>query len=263
MRTAATMTFDDAKQRFSNRVADYARYRPGYPSGMVQLLREECGLLPEHVVADIGSGTGLLTKLFLDFGNRVFGVEPNSEMRSAGESFLQQYANFQSVNGSAEATTLAAHSVEFIAAGQAFHWFKPAAARVEFQRILKPGSWVVIAWNDRRLDETPFAREYENLLRRFGTDYTSVRDAYPEAQTIRDFLNDGRLGSRDLPNHQIFDWQGLCGRLLSSSYAPKEGHPNFAPMMAELQRMFSANQHDGRIRMDYLTRVYFGQFDRN
>jgi SAM-dependent methyltransferase len=257
------MQFDDAKQRFSNRVADYARYRPGYPSGVVQLLREECGLRPEHAVADIGSGTGLLTKLFLDSGNRVFGVEPNADMRAAGEEFLKQYPNFQSVDGAAEATILAAHSVEFIAAGQAFHWFNPAATRAEFQRILKHGGWIVIAWNDRRLDETPFSREYENLLRRFGTDYTSVRDAYPEAQTIRGFLNDGRLGSRDLPNHQVFDWQGLRGRLLSSSYAPKEDHPNFTPMMAELQRLFSAHQHDGQIRMDYFTRVYFGQFDRN
>ena len=257
------MQFADAKQRFSGRVADYARYRPGYPPGVVQLLREQCGLQPEHIVADIGSGTGLFAKLFLDHGNRVFGAEPNPEMRAAGEAFLQQYANFQSVNGSAEATTLPAHSVDFITAGQAFHWFQPVGARAEFQRILKPGGWVVIAWNDRRLDESQFAREYEALLQRFSTDYKSVRDAYPEAQTIRDFLNDGRLGTRDLPNHQVFDWKGLCGRLQSSSYAPKEGCPNFAPMMAELQRLFSANQHDGRVRMDYFTRVYFGQFDRN
>jgi SAM-dependent methyltransferase len=255
--------FADAKQRFSNRVADYARYRPGYPSGVVQLLREECGLRPEHVIADVGSGTGLLSKLFLYHGNRVYGVEPNSEMRAAGEAFLQQHANFQSVSGSAEATNLAAHSVEFITAGQAFHWFQPVAARAEFQRILKPGGWIVIAWNDRRMDETPFAREYEALLQRFGTDYKSVRDAYPEAQTIHEFLNDGGLGTRDLPNHQILDWEGLSGRLGSSSYAPKEDHPNFAPMMAELRRLFTANQRDGRVRMDYFTRVYFGQFDRN
>ena len=256
------MTFADAKQRFSNRVADYARYRPSYPCGVVQLLREECGLRPKHTIADIGSGTGLLSKLFLDHGNPVFGVEPNPEMRAAGEAFLQQYANFRSVSGSAEATTLSARSVEFITAGQAFHWFQPVATRAEFQRILKPGGWVVIAWNDRRMDETPFASEYEALLQRFGIDYKTVRDAYPEAQTIREFLNDGGLGSRDLPNHQILDGESLCGRLRSSSFAPKEGHPNFEPMMAELQRLFSANQRDGRVRMDYFTRVYFGQFDR-
>lgn len=257
------MTFADAKQRFSNRVADYARYRPSYPSGVVQLLREQCGLRPESVIADIGSGTGLFSKLFLDHGNRVYGVEPNAGMRASGEEFLRGNTNFTNINGSAEATTLAAHSVEFITAGQAFHWFQPAAARVEFQRILKPGGWVVIAWNDRRIDETPFAREYEALLQRFGLDYKNVRDAYPEAQTIREFLHDVGLGSRDLPNHQIFDWEGLCGRLWSSSYAPKEGHPNFAPMMAELQRLFSANQREGHVRMDYFTRVKFGQFDRN
>ena len=257
------MTFADAKQRFSNRVADYARYRPGYPSGVLPLLREECGLRPEHVIADVGSGTGLLAKLFLEHGNRVFGVEPNAEMRAAGEAFLQQHANFHSVSGSAEATTLAARSVDFITAGQAFHWFQPVAAREDFQRVLKPGGWVVIAWNDRRLEESLFARKYELLLQRFGTDYKSVRDAYPEEQTIREFLNDARLDRRDLPNHQVFDWEGLCGRLWSSSYAPKEGHANFAPMMAELQRLFSASQRDGRVRMDYFTRVYFGQFDRN
>ncbi len=257
------MTFVDAKQRFSTRVADYARYRPSYPPGVVQLLCDECGLRPEHVVADIGSGTGLLSKLFLDHGNCVHGVEPNAEMRVAGESFLRQYANSHSVSGSAESTTLGAQNIDFITAGQAFHWFQPVAARAEFQRILKPGGWVVIAWNDRRMDETPFSREYEALLQRFGADYKSVRDAYPEAKTIRDFLNDGRLGTRDLTNHQVFDWEGLCGRLRSGSYAPKEGHPSFAPMMAELQRLFSANQRDGRVRMDYYTRVYFGQFDRN
>jgi len=253
------MQFADAKQGFSSRVADYARYRPSYPREVVQLLREECGLRPEHVIADIGSGTGLLSKLFLDHGNRVFGVEPNPGMRAAGEEFLREYANFVSVNGFAEETSLATASVDFLTAGQAFHWFQPAAARAEFQRILKPGGWVVIAWNDRCLDGSLFAREYESLLKRFGTDYEMVREAYPEALTIREFLNDGKLGSRDLPNHQVFDWERLCGRLWSSSYAPKEGHPNFAPMMAELQRLFAAYRRDGRVRMDYYTRIYSGQ----
>ena len=161
------MTFTDAKQRFSNRVADYIRYRPGYPSTCLDLLREECGLQPAHVVADIGSGTGLLSKLFLDNGNRVFGVEPNAEMRSAGEEYLQEYANFSSVNGSAEETTLPSQSIDFITAGQAFHWFEPAKAKREFQRILKPGGWVVVVWNERRIFESRFGKEYEKLLGRF------------------------------------------------------------------------------------------------
>src|SRR5215469_16795520 len=145
------MTFADAKQRFSNRVTDYARYRPSYPPELLDLLRMECGLQHEQNIADIGSGTGLLTKLFLENGNRVFGVEPNGEMRSAGEEVLRGYPNFTSIDGSAEATTLADSSVDFISAGQAFHWFDVELARGEFRRILKPGGWVVIVWQDRRM----------------------------------------------------------------------------------------------------------------
>src|SRR6516162_11297945 len=106
------MTFADAKQRFSNRVADYTRYRPSYPPALLDLLAKECALRPDHVIADIGSGTGLLSKLFLDHGNRVNGVEPNAEMRAGGEEFLRVYANFTSVDGAAEATTLADRAVD-------------------------------------------------------------------------------------------------------------------------------------------------------
>src|ERR1700675_1047450 len=132
------MAFADAKQRFSNRVVDYVRYRPGYPAALLDLLRAECGFSSNHLVADVGSGTALLTKLFLENGNRVFGVEPNQEMRQAGEEFLKSFPKFTSVAGSAEATTIGDASVDFVTAGQAFHWFDPRAARREFIRILKP-----------------------------------------------------------------------------------------------------------------------------
>jgi SAM-dependent methyltransferase len=251
------MTFGDAKQRFSNRVADYVRYRPSYPSELLNLLRAECGLRPGHVIADIGSGTGLLSELFLKNGNRVYGVEPNEAMRRAGEEYLASYDGFSSIEGSAEATTLEDASVDFVAAGQAFHWFEPDAARREFARILKPTGWVVIAWNDRRMEEFPFTRAYEELLERFGTDYKNVKDSYPEAERIRTFLS--TFTERDLPNYQLLDWEGLSGRLRSSSFTPTEGHPNFAPMMEDLRRIFDANQQDGQVRMDYFMRVYYGR----
>jgi SAM-dependent methyltransferase len=253
------MTFADAKQRFSNRVADYVRYRPGYTAALLDLLRAECGLRSQHVVADVGSGTGLLSKLFLENGNRVFGVEPNQEMRQAGEEFLRSFPEFTSVTGSAEATTLGDASVDFITAGQAFHWFDPQAARREFLRILKPGGWAVIAWHDRRMEEAQLTREYEGLLETFGIDYKRVKDAYPESKDIGDFFAGGVFSARDLPNNQILDWEGFRGRLRSSSFAPTEGHPNYAPMMAELERIFHVHQQNGRVRMEYFTRVYFGQ----
>jgi ubiquinone/menaquinone biosynthesis C-methylase UbiE len=254
------MTFADAKQRFSSRVADYVRYRPGYPAALLDLLRDECGMRGEEscVIADIGSGTGLLTELFLRQGNRVYGVEPNQEMREAGEGYLSEYKKFVSVPGAAEATTLADGSVNFVIAGQAFHWFEPTAARREFVRVLAPGGWAVVASNDRRMD-TPFARDYEAMLQRYGTDYGRVREAYPQAATIKEFFGEVRFGERELSNSQMFDWEGLTGRLRSSSYAPTEGHAKYAPMMAELKRIFGAHQEDGRLRMEYQTIIYFGQ----
>jgi len=253
------MAFADAKQRFSNRVADYVRYRPGYPPALLDLLRAECGFNPGHVIADVGSGTGLLTKLFLENGNRVFGVEPNQEMRQAGDEYLQSFLKFRSVAGSAEATALGDASADFITAGQAFHWFDPQAARREFSRILKPNGWVVITWNDRRMEEAQLTREYEELLERFGIDYKRVKDAYPESEDIRSFLGAGVFSARDLPNQQILDWEGFRGRLRSSSFAPTEGHPNYAPMMSELERIYRTHERNGSVCMEYFTRVYFGQ----
>ncbi len=182
------MTFADAKQRFSNRAADYVRYRPGYPPELLDVLRKECDLRPGHVIADIGSGTGFLSELFLKNGNAVFGVEPNREMREAGELHLQSYRAFVSVEGSAEATTLPEACADFVAAGQAFHWFEPEKTRAEFRRILRPQGWVVAIWNFREM-ETPFARAYEEILVKYGTDYTRVRDSYPQSHDVQSFFS--------------------------------------------------------------------------
>jgi ubiquinone/menaquinone biosynthesis C-methylase UbiE len=253
------MPFADAKQRFSNRVTDYARYRPGYPSALIDLITKECGLRSDHVIADVASGTGLLTKLFLVHGNRVYGIEPNAEMRAGGEDFLRGYSNFTNINGSAEATTLADSSVDFVTVGQAFHWFDVAGAQREFRRVLKPDGWAVVIWQDRRMDETPFAREYESVLVRFGIDYKSVKDTYPETEKMRNFFEYGTFQTHDLPNHQDFDWEGLRGRLRSSSYTPTQTHPNYAPMIVELRRIFDTYQQNGSVRMEYFARVYFGK----
>jgi len=255
------MPFSDAKQRFSNRVADYVRYRPGYPQELLPLLQGWCGLRPGHSIADIGSGTGLLSRIFLEFGNQVYGVEPNSEMRAAGEAFLRSYPKFTSVAGSAEATTLPSDSVDFVTAGQAFHWFQLSAAREEFHRILKAHGRVIIIWNERLIDDTAFLREYEALLLRFGTDYSKVSESYPRAEQMLEFFHPNEFTSHALPNFQEFDFEGLTGRLRSSSYAPAPGHPQFEPMMQELRRIFDAYHQNGVVRMEYRTRVYAGPLD--
>jgi len=255
------MTFADSKQRFSTRVADYIRYRPSYPSAIRDVLRTECGLRPGHVIADIGSGTGFLSELFLKNGNRVFGVEPNEAMRQAGEEYLASFDGLTSVNGSAEATTLDDSSVDFVTTGQAFHWFDQNAARREFTRVLKPNGWVVVIWNERLTDANPFVREYEDLLRKFGTDYASVKESYPNEQHMLEFFGSNAYASRSLPNFQEFDFEGLAGRLRSSSFIPAPDALNFAPMMAELQRIFDAHNQAGRVRLEYSTRIYFGRLN--
>jgi SAM-dependent methyltransferase len=255
------MTFTDSKERFSARVADYLRYRPSYPAAVIELVRGECGLRPGHVIADVGSGTGFLSELFLKNGNRVYGVEPNEAMRQAGEEFLASFDGFTSVNGSAEATTLHDASVDFVATGQAFHWFDPNTSRREFGRILKPGGWVVVIWNERLTDTTPFLRDYELLLREFCTDYTRVTENYPRPEQMQNFYGGNAFREHDLPNAQDFDFDGVSGRLRSSSYSPAANHPKFAPMMTALEEIFHKHAREGRVRMDYLTRLYFGRLD--
>jgi SAM-dependent methyltransferase len=255
------MRFLDAKQRFSNRVADYVRYRPGYPPEILPLLQHWCGLRPEHSIADIGSGTGFLSKVFLDFGNRVYGVEPNTEMRVAGEEILRSYPKFTSVAGSAEAATLPSDSVDFVTAGQAFHWFQQPAAREEFHRILKAQGRAIIVWNERLIGDTAFLRDYEALLLRFGTDYAKVSESYPRVAQMLRFFHPNEFTSHALPYFQEFDYEGLSGRLRSSSYAPAPSHPQCEPMLAELRRIFDQHHQNGVVHMEYRTRVYTGKLD--
>ena len=245
-------------ERFSSRVENYIQYRPGYPAEIVSLLSTECGLSPQSIIADVGSGTGKLSEIFLQNGNAVIGIEPNTGMRSAAENVLSKYPNFRSINAAAEATTLQDNSVDFVTAGQAFHWFDPKKARAEFARILKPEGWAVLIWNLRLVDTTPFLRQYEGLLLKYGTDYEQVRHENA-APAVRDFFSPSGPVLRSFPNSQIFDFEGLMGRVQSSSYTPEPGHPSFVSMMTELRQIFDRHESDGTVSFDYDTQVFFGR----
>lgn len=246
----------DATTRFSNRVADYVRYRPSYPRALLDYLARECDLTPESVIADVGSGTGLLSRLFLDNGNQVFGVEPNAEMRAAADELLAGFPAFVSVPARAEATTLADASVDFVVAGQAFHWFDQQAARREFQRILRPSGWIVLVWNDRQTDTTSFLREYERLLRAYATDYAVVNHKEVGLPALQRVFGDG-IQRLVFDNVQRFDLNGVTGRLMSSSYAPLPGHPNHEPLMAGLRAAFDRYNEDGLVEFLYTTELYW------
>lgn len=252
------MPASNATSRFSDRVENYVRYRPGYPAEALRALQAECGLERAHVIADVASGTGIWTRMLLENGNEVIGVEPNAEMREAGERLLAGFPKFKSVAGTAEATRLAFQSVDFVTVAQAAHWFDREGARREFSRILKPGGWLVLLWNERLTDSTPFLRDYENLPLVYGIDYEQVRHERT-TDSVNEFFDPLPYQERVFPNRQEFDYAGLEGRLLSSSYAPGPGHPKHEPMIAELRRLFQAGATGGRVSFEYKTRVYFGR----
>lgn len=252
------MPASNATNRFSDRVENYVRYRPGYPPEAVRILKDACGLTSHHAIADLASGTGIWTRLLLENGNKVFSVEPNPEMRQAGERILAGFPQFTSIGGTAEATTLPDASVDFVTAAQAAHWFDRPRARREFTRILKTGGRLVLLWNERVTDSTPFLHAYEQLLLDFGTDYRDVRHERT-TDAVNEFFDPAPYAEHVFPNRQEFDYEGLEGRLLSSSYAPGPGHPKHRAMLEELRRIYETYASAGRVAFDYNTRVYFGR----
>jgi len=249
---------EDPTQRFTSRAEAYAQYRPHYPPEVLDILREECGLTAERVVADIGSGTGLLAVLFLGHGNQVFGVEPNDAMRQAGEAFLRDYPRFASLPGRAEETGLPAASVDFIVAGQAFHWFEPERTRPEFVRILQPDGWLVLVRNRRRPDPGQLGQAVQELMERCGSRLEVTRRRKSD-EAVGAFYGPGGCSLRVCDNRQVLDWPGLRGLLLSHSSVPEPGQPGHEELLAGLRRVFEAHQQDGRVTLEYDTTVHFGR----
>jgi SAM-dependent methyltransferase len=253
------MTTSDPTGRFSDRVADYVRYRPDYPPALLAWLQHELGVSPDWAVADIGAGTGISSKLFLDAGYRVTAVEPNAAMRAAAVEWLGSDPRFQAIDGRADATDLPDASVDLVVVAQAFHWFDPAATHREFGRILRTGGLAVIFWNSRKLTGTPFLDGYEALLRRYGTDYARVAERHADDATMRAWFGEGLRGEAHFAHRQVLDFDGLLGRLLSSSYAPRPEHPDHLPMKRALRDLFDRCAVDGAVSMDYDTRVFAGE----
>jgi SAM-dependent methyltransferase len=228
---------------------------------VLTLLQSKCGLTIHSVIADVGSGTGILSKLLLDNGNFVYGIEPNKEMRIEAERQLLDYTKFISIPATAENTTLPPNSVDFVTAGQAFHWFDIPKAQAEFARILKAQGWLVLVWNTRHNDATPFLKAYEQLLRTYSEDYLSVRHNRPELDPESEFFKEWNHTVATFDNRQLFDFEGLKGRLLSSSYSPEPGSPQYDPMMAKLQEIFDKYRRMGHVAFEYTTQVFYGRAD--
>ena len=252
------MTDDlNSKNRFSSRVENYLKYRPKYPKEVISFLKKNEILSNSSVIADIGSGTGILSELFLKNGNKVYGVEPNNEMRLAAERLLESYSNFMSIDGSAEYTGLKKSSIDLIIAGQAFHWFDQEKAKKEFLNILKPEGHVILIWNRRKKTGSEFLVDYENLLLTYGVEYNKIHNI---KLNFNEFYGSERVFKRVLfENYQELDYPGLEGRVLSSSYAPLKDHPNHEAMIRTLKQIFQHYQHKNKVLLEYETEVYYGQ----
>jgi ubiquinone/menaquinone biosynthesis C-methylase UbiE len=250
-------------EAFADLADDYAKYRPGYPVEVLDELVRSCGLKKDWVIADVGSGPGNLTRVFLEAGYQVIGVEPNREMREAGERLLGVYPNFRSMDGTAENIPLDSSSVDLIAVAHALHWFDIERTRTEFLRILRPGGWVAVMWNERPTDVTPFALDYKE----FACYCTSIRTSHcnevtktrsPKAD-LTSLFGQVTPQSASFPHMQRFDLKGLLGRARSSDFIPQPGEPHHAELTAMLTDIFSRNRQSGVVEFHYMTQLRFGR----
>lgn len=256
------MTTPASAARFSDRVEDYVRFRPGYPPALLAWLHDDQGVPRSARVADIGAGTGISSRMLLSAGHPVIAVEPNAAMRAAADRWLSaDHPGSRTVDGTAEATGLESASVDLVSAAQAFHWFDTDAVRAEWQRLLVPGGQVLVYWNSRLLEASPFLRGYEQLLLDFGTDYRAVAERYQSDAQMHAWFAGGLQASARFANVQMLDLAALRGRLLSSSYAPMAGDPRHAPMLDALRALFTAHARDGQVAFEYQTRAFLGTLD--
>lgn len=254
------MSVNNSTTRFSDRAGDYDRYRPTYPRELLAIARDQLGLVDSWAIADIGSGTGLVSRLFLENGNTVFGVEPNEEMARYAVSNFAEFGRFSDVRGTAEATGLADNSVQLVVAAQAFHWFDVRAAAKEFRRILNEPKQAMVVWNTRSLDATPFLVDYETFLLEWGTDYPSVsHDHRSEDASLEELFGHKQFQHVVLSNQQVLDSEGLTGRIMSCSYVPTRQDAKFPEMLDAIRQLFESHEQNGVVQMEYNTDVYFGQ----
>lgn len=250
---------NNSVKRFDETVENYVKYRPSYPKEVYSLLVKKFNLSPEKVIADIGSGTGFLSKLFLEHGHVVYGVEPNEAMRIAAEKYLDKNSNFKNINGLAESTALENESVDWIIVGTAFHWFDAEKTKIEFKRILKSPGFCCVVWNVRNKAQSKLLQDYENLILNFSKDYKQSRAQEFDQTIVEDFFSPYEMHTASLVNKQHFNWEGFKGRLLSTSYSLRENDPNYQDMINELKIIFDRYQLDGQVEFLYDTKMYYGQ----
>ncbi len=243
-------------ERFSSVVEDYSLYRPSYPNQLIHILQETYSLRPEHTIADVGAGTGILTELLLQNKNKVLAVEPNDRMREVCEQKLSVYPNFHSIKGTAESMDIEGNSIDLITCAQSFHWFDYGKTIPEFQRILKEDGIIALIWNERKHTEDGLMFQYENLLNDYCEEYKDINHKKLSYELFQTLFPDRDIKVHKIDNHQDMNLESFKGRLRSCSYCPKPEHKQYVPLMDEMDRLFSIFQNNGKVRFTYVTQLY-------
>ena len=248
-------------ERFSDRVADYVQARPSYPTEVITLLVEKCGIDSNSFIADIGCGTGIFTQQLLSIGCLVVGVEPNVPMLKAAVANLGSHDQFLAVEASGEDTRLADKCVDLVTVAQAFHWLSPSQARQEFQRILKPKGWVALIWNERKSSGSQFLEGYEKVLKEFAPEYALVKHRNNSDDSTLAWFQNPEAELHSFENSHMIDQAGLLRRAFSSSYVPAEGTDSREVIAKELTKLFDSTHEEGLVSFDYETKVFLGQLN--
>lgn len=243
----------NSKERFSIRVENYSKYRLSYPSQLIDHLVKVYDFDKDFVIADIGSGTGILTKLFLDNGNKTYAVEPNNAMRQASEDVLYSYNTYHSINGSSDNTNLQGESIDLITVAQAFHWFDLEPTKKEFLRISKANTKVIILWNNIKANSSEFMMEYNKIRDKYAIDLNLT----PIDKSISEFFNGNKVHKTSFSCSKSFDYARLIGEITSHSYMPDESHSNYEAMVKELQDLFNKYNEKGKVVFEYETHLRY------
>jgi ubiquinone/menaquinone biosynthesis C-methylase UbiE len=244
---------------FTDKAEIYAKYRPAYPDALIDYLCSANHLKTDHLVADIGSGTGIFSRQLLEKWLAVAGVEPNDDMRKLAEQSLKPYARFTSVKATAEQTTLTANSVDLVTVAQAFHWFDHEAFKAECQRILKPDAQVALVWNSRDLTD-PIIQENAAICQKTCPNFKGFSGGIEQSPEIfARFFNKGKYEFTTHENDMQFDREEFLGRNLSASYAPKQHDKEYEPFVRLLSELFEKHSKNGKIVLRNITRSYLGK----
>ena len=244
--------------KFTNKVNDYVKFRPSYPKEFIDYLHITLGMSGESVVADVGAGTGILTKLISPISGTVFAVEPNKNMRTACIEYCEGLGNITCVDGSAENTKLKDNCLDFITVAQAFHWFDADKTKMEFKRILKPTGKVILVWNSR-VPENEMHMENDEICRRLCPEFKGFSgSSKAEDERYISFFENSECERTIFKNDRVLTLDQFIGGSLSASYSPNVDDLQYDDFVGSLKNLFHKYSVNGKLLVPNNTRSYAG-----